>query len=52
MAAATLANAVVHPYTVPFAWELASAATFAFATGLTTWLVLGTVRPGTAAAPP
>jgi Glycosyltransferase family 87 len=40
MAGATSANAIVHPYTVPFAWELASLAMFGFAVGLTAWLVV------------
>lgn len=40
MAGATFANALVHPYTVPFAWELASATMFALAIGLTSWLVV------------
>ena len=40
MAGATFANSLVHPYTVPFAWQLASAALFVLAIGLTTWLVL------------
>ncbi len=40
MAAATFANALVHPYTVWVAWELASAAMFALAVGLTAWLVV------------
>jgi hypothetical protein len=49
-ATATFANALVHPYTVPFAWELASAAMFAVAGGLTAWLFAqATLRPAEAA---
>jgi len=43
MTGATLANSLVHPYTVPYAWQLASAALFVLAIGLTTWLVLRAV---------
>jgi hypothetical protein len=52
MAGATSANALVHPYTVPVAWQLASAAMFVLAIGLTTWLVLGAARPRAASEPP
>lgn len=45
MAGASFANALVHPYTVPFAWELASATMFAIAIGLTGWLVIRAMRP-------
>jgi hypothetical protein len=38
-AIASSANAAVYPYTVRFAWELASALMFALAIGLTAWLV-------------
>jgi Glycosyltransferase family 87 len=37
--AATCANALVHPYTVPRVWELASVALFALALAVTGWLV-------------
>ena len=40
MTGATAANALVHPYTAPRAWELASLAMFAIAIGLTAWLVV------------
>jgi hypothetical protein len=52
MAGATSANALVHPYTVPVAWQLASAATFVLAIGLTAWLVLGAARPRATGVPP
>ena len=53
MAGATFANALVHPYTVPVAWELASAVMFGLAIGLTTWLVVRATGPrAPAAAPP
>lgn len=39
IAGATFANALVHPYTLPVAWELASAVMFVLAIGLTVWLV-------------
>ena len=45
MAGATFANALVHPYEVPFAWQLSSLALFALAVGLTAWLVLRAARP-------
>ena len=51
MAGATFANALVHPYTVPVAWELASAGMFALALGLTTWLVVRAVSAPAEAAP-
>lgn len=43
-AAATGANALVHPYTVPRVWELASAGLFALALALTGWLLFATAR--------
>lgn len=53
IAGATFANALVHPYTVPVAWQLASAVMFALAIGLTAWLVTGAVRArATTEAPP
>ena len=52
MAGATSANALVHPYTVPVAWQLASAAMFVLAIGLTAWLVLGAAGPRATGAPP
>jgi hypothetical protein len=45
IAGATFANALVHPYTAPVAWQLASAVMFALAIGVTAWLVLGATRP-------
>jgi hypothetical protein len=51
MAGATFANALVHPYTVPVAWELASAGMFALALGLTTWLVVRASSAPAEAAP-
>jgi hypothetical protein len=51
MAGATFPNALVHPYTVPVAWELASAAMFALALGLTTWLVVRAASAPAEAAP-
>jgi uncharacterized membrane protein len=42
--AATAANALVHPYTVPRVWELASASLFILAVGLTTWLLFRAAR--------
>jgi hypothetical protein len=50
-AIASTANAAVFPYTVWFAWELASAILFAFAIGLTGWLVAHAARPVEAAPP-
>jgi Glycosyltransferase family 87 len=52
MAGATSANALVHPYTVPVAWQLASAAMFVLAIGLTLWLVFDAARPRAAGEPP
>jgi len=43
-AAATSANALVHPYTVPRVWELASAGLFAVALVLTGWLLFAAAR--------
>jgi hypothetical protein len=37
-AGASFANALVHPYTLPFGWAAASLALFALALGLTAWL--------------
>lgn len=37
--AASFANALVHPYTVQFAWELLSVVFFVLAAALTVWLV-------------
>ena len=45
IAGATFANALVHPYTAPVAWQLASAVMFALAIGVTAWLVLDATRP-------
>jgi hypothetical protein len=50
--AATLANALVHPYTLPWGWELASASLFALALGLTAWLVTRAVHPAVGARAP
>lgn len=49
MAGATFGNALVHPYTVKFAWELASALLFALAIALTVWLVKVAREPMAAA---
>jgi hypothetical protein len=46
MAGATFANALVHPYTVPAAWQLASAVLFGLAIGLTRWLVVRAAARG------
>jgi hypothetical protein len=51
MAGATFANALVHPYTVPAAWQLASTVMFALAIGLTGWLVARAAAPRAEAAP-
>jgi len=45
MAGATFANALVHPYELPFAWQLASVAMFVLAVGMTAWLVVRASRP-------
>ena len=45
IAGATLANALVHPYELPFAWQLASLAMFVLAVGVTAWLVVRASRP-------
>jgi hypothetical protein len=50
--AATLANALVHPYTLPWGWELPSASLFVLALGLTAWLVARAVRPAVGARRP
>ena len=50
-AAATCTNALVHPYTVPRVWELASAGLFALAVALTGWLLLTAYRTDSAVAP-
>jgi hypothetical protein len=39
-AAATCANALVHPYTLPKIWELASAVLFLLSLAVTSWLLL------------
>jgi hypothetical protein len=44
--AATCANALVHPYTVPRVWELASAALFALALAVTGWLLFAASNAG------
>jgi uncharacterized membrane protein len=51
IAGATFANALVHPYTVPVAWELASLAMFALGIGLTTWLVVRAASASVEATP-
>lgn len=51
MAGATFANALVHPYTVPGAWQLASAVMFGLAIGLTAWLVVRAAAAPAQAAP-
>jgi hypothetical protein len=51
-AIASTANAAVFPYTVWFAWELASALLFVFAIGLTGWLVVRAARRCPEEAPP
>jgi len=51
MAGATFANALVHPYTVPDAWQLASLGMFVLAIGLTAWLVVRAARPPRETAP-
>jgi hypothetical protein len=51
-AGASLANAAVHPYTTPVAWELASATLFALAIGLTVWLVKRAADPAIPSWPP
>jgi hypothetical protein len=43
-AGATCANALVHPYTLPGAWEVASVTLFALALVLTGWLVVASSR--------
>jgi len=50
-AVASTANAAIFPYTVWFAWELASAILFAFAFGLTGWLVVRSARSAEVAPP-
>ena len=45
MAGTTFANALVHPYELPFAWQLASLAMFVLAVGVTAWLVVRASRP-------
>ena len=51
IAGATLANAPVHPYTLPAAWQLASLAMFGLAIGLTAWLVVRAAQPHAEAVP-
>lgn len=51
MAGATFANALVHPYTLPAAWQLASLAMFVLAIGLTAWLVVRAAQPHAEAVP-
>jgi hypothetical protein len=51
MAGATFANALVHPYTVPGAWQLTSAAMFGLAIGLRAWLVVRAAAARAEAAP-
>jgi hypothetical protein len=43
-AAATCANALVHPYTVPRVWEVASAGIFVLAVAVSGWLLLAAAR--------
>ena len=50
-AVASTANAAIFPYNVWFAWELASAILFAFAFGLTGWLVVRSARSAEVAPP-
>lgn len=51
MACTTFANALVHPYTVPGAWQPASAVMFGLAIGLTAWLVVRAAAAPARAAP-
>ena len=51
MAGATFANALVHPYTLPAVWQLASLAMFGLAIGLTAWLVVRAAQPHAEAVP-
>jgi hypothetical protein len=48
IAGATFANALVHPYELPFAWQLASLVMFVLAVGVTAWLVVRASRPAEA----
>jgi hypothetical protein len=47
IAGATFSNALVHPYELPFAWQLASLLMFVLAVGLTGWLVVRASNPTT-----
>ncbi len=51
-AVASCANAMVFPYTVPFAWELASGLMFAVALALTAWLAWRSARAAPELHPP